>query len=492
MMGNGVLPGCAGDGKQDDTACLQGWIDKRQGGVLNLGTGIYLVSSPLVSKGAITLLGAGGGKGIYKQSCAYGIRSNNPRQDVLVLEGAGARVYNLCIDANVQMEGGTAISIAGSANSVVVADTHINNQITSIAVSGTGSDGASQNADVVLRHNTIVPAAHPQAVGISIGRESMNANTVDTRVEGNSLVCQKRLGTGTLIIDSGGALIRNNTQYGCATGTKVYPGAKQMVAWLYFSNTVLGDSDADHNLVIDTADRNAAIWGLNFTGTWASNADGASVEIRDSGASRNVLGIHFTGHRTYVGRDQSGFVVKAGQKVTFDAGTICSDGEGKGTGFALSGDAIATAVRDSTIGNCDHNAAGTLATGIAVATSAANVGLFVGNDLSTSAKPIVWAPVVGNAAIAILGENLGLDTVEGVAAAAERVKLPPNRTILLTGSAAVEWLDGGWADRQVMLVPSTGAIAFKAGGNICNALNVERRQLVTAVFLKTLDCWSLK
>lgn len=491
-MENGTLPGCVGDGEHDDTACLQGWIDKRQGGVLNLGTGLYLISSPLVSRGAITIVGAGGGKGIYKQSCTFGLRSNNARQDVLVLEGSGSRIYNLCIDANLKMEGGTAISITGSANSIIVADSHINNQVTSIAVSGIGSEGANQNADVVLRHNTLVPAAQPQAVGIAIGRESMKANTVDTRIEGNSLVCQKRLGTGTLIADSGGALIRNNTQYGCATGTKIYPGPNQMVAWLYFSNTVLGDTDADHNLVVDTQSRSSAIWGLNFTGTWASNSDGTSVVIQDSGGSRNVLGVHFTGHRTYVARDQSGIIVKAGQKVTFDAGTICSDGDSKGTGFVVSGDAIATAVRNSTIGSCDHNTAGNLATGITVSTSAANVGLFTGNDLSTAATPIVWTPAVGNAAVAILGENLGLDTAEGMAATAERVKLPPNRRILLSGSGTVKWLDGGWTDREAVIVPNTGTITFKPGGNICNALDANLHQTITAVFWKTTGCWSLK
>lgn len=75
---NGILPGCAGDGKKDDTACIQYWIDKRQGGILNLGTGTYLISSALVSKGAITLSGVGGGKGIYQQNCNSGLRTNNP------------------------------------------------------------------------------------------------------------------------------------------------------------------------------------------------------------------------------------------------------------------------------------------------------------------------------------------------------------------------------------------------------------------------------
>ncbi|GFM31470.1 glycosyl hydrolase family 28-related protein [Novosphingobium sp. PY1] len=488
---NIVLPGCAGDGKRDDTACLQDWINKRQGGMLNLGTGIYLIHSPLVSQGAITLVGAGGGQGIYKQSCTSGLRSNDPRQDVLILKGAGSRVYNLCIDANRPMEAGSAIRISGHASSVIVSDSHIYNQVTSIAVSGTGPGGATQNADVVLRHNTIVPAAHPQAVGIAIGRESMRANTVDTRVEGNSLVCQKRLGVGTLIADGGGTLIRNNTQYGCAIGTKIYPGAHQMVTWLYFSNTVLGDTDAEHNLVLDTQTSTAAIWGLNFTGTWASNADSDSILIQDSGESHNILGVHFTGHRTYMAKDQSGIVVKAGQKITFDAGTICSDGDGNGAGFVVSGTALATAVRNSTIGNCDHNSAGTLATGIEVTTSANNVGIFIGNDLSTVTTPILWKPRAENAAEAVLGDNLGVDTVEGSAVTAERVDLPPNRIIFLSGSGVVKWLRGGWADRETILVPSSGTITFATGGNICSALDARLRQKVTAVFMKAFQCWSL-
>lgn len=489
---NGILPGCAGDGKTDDTACVQYWIDKRQGGILNLGTGTYLISSALVSKGAITLSGAGGGKGIYKQSCSSGLRTNNPRQDVLVLEGAGARVHNICIDANVEMQEGTAIRIVGSANSVIVSDSHINNQIVGISVSGTGSNRSTQNADVILRHNTIVPAAHSKAVGIMLGGNSRKANTIDTRVEGNSLVCQGKIGTGTLILDAGGALISNNTQYGCALGTKIYPGSDQQVIWIYFTGTVLGDTDTDHNLLIDTQVSNAGVWGLNFVNTWASNAGGSSILIQDNGASHNILGIHFIGHRTHVAKDRSGIEVKAGQKVTFDSGTICSDGNGKGTGFIASGDTIASAVRNSTIGNCDHNTDGRLATGILVSTNAENVGIFTGNDLSTTALPIAWRPAAGNESAAILGKNLGLDTAPGMVAANTTVNLPPNRAVFLSGGTPVKWLNGGWAGRETMLYPTAGPISFEAGGNICSAVTADKRQRVSAVFEKEFGCWSLR
>lgn len=489
---NGILPGCVGDGRHDDTICLQSWIDNHQGSIVDLGKGLYLISAPLVSAGAITLIGTGGGQGIYQQSCTSGLRSNNARQDVLILKGAAARVYNLCIDANVPMRSGSAIRIIGKANSVIIADNHIYNQATGIAVSGIGADGANQNADVILRHNTIVPAPIISAVGIAIGQESMKANTVDTRVEGNSLVCQKRLGIGTLIADSGGALIHNNTQFGCAIGTHIYPSSNQMVTWLYFSNTVLGDTDADHDLVIDTQAPSAAIWGLNFTGTWASNADSTSIVIQDSASSHNILGIHFTGHRTYMAHDQSGIEVKAGQKVTFDASTICSDGEGQGAGIIVSGEAMATAVRNSTIGSCDHNRAGRLATGLAISTSALNTGVFIGNDLSTSATPIVWHPGAGNATAAILDSNLGLDTIEGSVPVAERVILPPNHTILLSGTGSIKWLDGGWAGREAELLANTGSISFETGGNVCNALIASLHQPIIAIFNKTLNCWTLK
>lgn len=488
----GILPGCVGDGKTDDTACLQYWIDKRQGGVLNIGTGTYLISSALVSKGAITLTGVGGGKGIYQQSCNSGLRASNPHQDVLILEGAGTRVHNLCIDASVKMQAGTAIRVVGSANSVIVSDNHINNHIVGIDVSGTGSDAAAQNADVIVRHNTIVPAAHPTAVGVMLGRNSRKANTIDTRVEGNSLVCQGKTGIGTLILDAGGALVSNNTQFGCSVGTKIYPGDGQQVMWLYFTGTVLGDTDVYHGLLIDTQGGDAAVWGVNFVNTWASNAGGSSVSIQDTGGSDNILGVHFTGHRTYMSKNGSGVEVKAGQKVTFDSGTICSDGNSSGAGFIVSGNAIASAVRSSTIGNCDHNAEGRLATGILVSTSAENVGIFKGNDLSTSTRPIVWRPTSGDAAAAVVGENLGVDTVPGRVEAHTRVDLPPNRTVFISGQATVKWLGGGWAGREVMLYPSTSPLSFESGGNICNPVTAHKHQRVSAIFEIELGCWSLQ
>lgn len=492
---NGILPGCSGDGIRDDTACVQEWINKRQDGVLNLGTGLYLISSALTSPGRIMIVGPAGSKGLYKQTCQHGLRTNNPTQNVLNLQGAGSRVYNLCIDNKVAMTGGAAINIQGTANSIIIADSTIYMQHYGIVVSGTGSSGEKQNAGVILRNNTIITAPTSSAAAIVIGNNSRKANTIDARIEGNSVICFRKIGTATLILDTAGSIFSNNMQYGCDYGTKIVPGENQTVNLLYFNNNVLGDTDNIADLYVDTPTRTSYIHGIEFNATWASSSPKSAVVIKNTGGGTNsILGLHFNGHRSYVGSNANGFDISAGQNVTIDASTICSAGASTGTGVLLRGDVQNAAVRNSTVGACDANVAGALATAIAVTTTADNIGIISNNNLSNAITPLSWKPAKGNGSGAIIANNYALDNLAAtIDASGPVINLPPNNIIFIKGNSAIHTFDGGWNNRHVNLVVGSSGITFSnVGGNICTSLAAAAYQQVTASYHSQVGCWILK
>ncbi len=490
---NAVLPGCRGDGVHDDTQCLQAWINKRQDGVLNLGTGLYLISAPLTSRGRIMITGPAGSSGLYKQKCRYGIRTNNSTQNVINIYGAGSRIYNICIDNNVDMTGGAAINIQGPANSVIVADSTIYMQYQGIAVSGTGAKGENQNASVFLRDNSIVVAPHKNASAILLGENSNNGNTLDTKIYGNSIICYRKTGNGVILYDSAGAIFERNTQYGCDFGTKIVPSDNQTVDLTYFNNGILGDTNNIADLYVDATTKTSYIHGLQFNGTWASNSPKTSIIVRNSGGAANsILGLHFNGHRSYLNNGANGFDISAGQNITIDASTVCSAGQSTGTGVLLRGNVQNIAVRNSTIGACDANVGGNLATAVSVTSSATDIGILSGNNLSNATVPLQWTPAKGNAVGAIISNNYALDSVAGDLTVGAAITLPANNTVFLKGGGTIQTLNGGWNNRSVNLVVGAAPVTFNSGGNICTRLVAAPFQQVTASYQSHAGCWLLK
>ena len=79
--------GAVGNGTTDDTAAVQAAITANQGGVVYLERYLYLVG-PLTSAGPITIIGAGGGQGIYNQTCTAGLRVKTANTTLLTLSGS--------------------------------------------------------------------------------------------------------------------------------------------------------------------------------------------------------------------------------------------------------------------------------------------------------------------------------------------------------------------------------------------------------------------
>ena len=206
-----------------------------------------------------------------------------------------------------------------------------------------------------------------------------------------------------------------------------------------------------------------------------------------------MLGVHFDGHRTYIGGNNIGFDIKAGHQVTIDASTICSAAASSGTGVLIEGSSSDTSVRHSTIGRCDHPQSGYLAVGVSVTQSGGFVGQIMGNDFSASTLPINYAPATGNASTAVIHDNIQVDNITAVVASAATIALAPNPMMTLTGTTTISTINGAWSGRQVMMVPDhSRRHILTTGGNICNALHAAANAPVIGQYDGGSGCWFLK
>ena len=492
------LSGCDGSGTNDTRACIQAYLDAMPttGGVLNLGTGLYRIDDPLNISKPIIVVGSGGGKGQYISGCVRGLRAGAANKDLVILSASGSGIRSTCIDSGAGNTSGSAVKIVGPYRSVFVTDTQINNAFNGIAISG-DTDGPSANATIA--NNVFKPNGASGGAAITVGAASTDGHTVDLFIYANVIYCGEpaaaSLSSGMVFKDAGGPLVFGNAIYGCNVGTAITPGANQTVVWGHFNGTLLGDSSKTNDLLIDTQASTAQIRGTNFTGSWTSWAGGANVLIQDSGSSNNIIGLHFAGHRNYMDGNNIGFDVRAGTKFTIDASTICARGTSSGTAIKLSGSASDSAIRDNSIGVCEA-LSGQIATGISVVQSSAFVGIISGNDLSNSTTSLNLALTgsgIGNNATAVITDNMGLDNLSGSVTAAATVTLSSYPRFIINGSTTVTTINGGWGNRQITMIATSGTgLTFATGGNICNALTTTQNQMVTAYYDPGWGCWHMR
>jgi hypothetical protein len=485
---NTILPGCAGNGTTDDTTCVQNAITAAQGGVLNLGKGLYKITTGLTSPGQILIVGSGGGKGIYDTSCDRGLRIGTANIDLLTFQASGSQLHATCIDSVVSNTAGTGVKIEGAINSAAVTSTQINHAFTGISVSGAG---ANQNINAIIANDVIVPANLSGSTGILIGANSTGANTGDTFIYSTAIYCQGN-GQGMVVKDAGGPLVFGTSIYGCTIGTAITPGANQALTWGYFTGTVLGDTSGTYDLLIDTLSPSARINGTNFVNSWTSNSVGTSVMIRDTGASNQLLGLHFVAHRSYIRASNTGFDIRAGTNVTIDSSVICSVANGSGTGITLNGAVNQSAIRNNTIGRCDFGT-GLLNTGISVTQTSGYVGIITGNDMGFTSTPLNFAPATGASSTAIINNNIGLDNLTGTLTAAATVTLSPYPRFIINGATTVTTINGGWGNRQITMIATSGTgLTFATGGNICNPVTATQNQMITAYYDPGWGCWHIR
>ncbi len=498
---SGVRPspnvwGCKGDGTTNDTSCMQAAISAVQGtGIpIYIGSGLYKIVGNLSATGALTLAGSGG-NGQYVTTCSSGLRtgSANMSPPLLKLTGPGNLIDHVCVDVDPAVVGsntaGTAISISGPANSSIVSNSQINSSCIGIDFSGTG---AGQNVHTRLNNNVIRPANAANCAGIRIGSASTGGNTIDYKVTDNAVYCGGGGGVqiGLEVLDSGGGLIDNVPPFACGIGTKLDPGANQVVEFVDFRDG-LGDTSTSHDLLISPANILGSVWHTSFTGTWASTSTGGPSIAIENPHVGTVNAVHFVNHRSINNTGVSAIVdISAGVDVTFDGGQICGAFPAKG--IYIHGTAGTTvpspnqiAVRGVTVGGCDLGV-NNLSTGIDIEPAIAGFnGVFTGNNLVSDNTPIVYAPTDQLTASPIIHSNIGLDSIQQqINTSSATVTLGVSPLAKINDATPISVLNTVWGGRTILLTAANGAgMSFITGGNIANAMTIAQNQSVIATYV---------
>ena len=465
--------GCKGDGGTDDTACLQAAINARQGGSagskLVIDQRLYRITSGLMITQSMQIVGTqlGTGQGTWRSNtpCAAGIRVDAANIIAITIAAAATVMDGVCIDnANVNNNSGATIGV-GAVDNVTIRNSQINGGCISIDISGSGN---TQNVGSLIDHNTFIPVNNAGCVVLRVGHNSVNGSTTDLQVTRNetlgasNVVCMQ-------IEDAGGLFVSHTGFVACRYGTYINPGSDQYVDGCFFTGTVLGDSSANGDLLIDTAASSAIVGQIQITGSWMASATGPSVTIQNTGGGY-IGGVHFAGDLIYPRVNQNGVNIIGGNDITIDDSTICAPTNSSGTMLQITTGG-STAVRNSTIGACDRTAAGpgnAVNTGIIYMPSAAGIVQILGNTFFQTATPLIYNPA--GSSTATIANNVGIDDITGATVASDTtITAPVNPIFSISGTAVITTMKAGWTGRQMTINP-VGAFSFATGGNIGNSL----------------------
>lgn len=496
IAANPVWWGADPTGATDSSTPIQNAINSLSstGGTLAI-PGILRVNTGLTVSAPITIIGSGGGQGIYNTTCLTGLRIGAAGINLLTFNvgAAASRLDNLCID----VQGGVthtaaAVVMAGGANGVTVDHTQINNACISVDLDGAVVAGGTINQGVV--NSTIVPRNNASCIGIRIGLNGTGAQVTDAKIVNDEIYCNNAA-TGMIIYDSGGLYLEQNDIFACAYGTKFTPGASQQVVWTSASNTVLGDTSANNDLYINPSSASATLFGNQFASSWASSAvGGAAVFINSSTAS--FSGLYFDRMRIYPSANHHGIDIEAGKNISIKNGTICAEGSSTSTGdgihYALGSNVD---IQNNLIGACDTTSAVAFTNGIYIATNNVNVGVVTGNNLlgqsSNSQTAINFAYSGSGTPNLVLDKNLGVDSVLPSVASASSFAMPINPTVAVTGSSPITTITGPiWTNREVTLLPQA-PLPLASGGSICSAVFLAAFSTAKAVYNGGLGCWQV-
>jgi hypothetical protein len=461
--------GCKGDGVTDDTLCLQRAINAQAGGVLFIIRKTYKVTGGLTITQPIQLIGIsrGSGHGIVDPAasgCTAGLRIGQANIMLLTITADAAIVDGVCIDSpGVRNNSGTAIYV--NANNVSLTNNQINGACNGIDTTASGS--VNNNTGSYIVNNSIVPANHSGCNGIRVGDKSTGGATTEIHIAHNEIFCNAALATGMLLKDAGGVYVQGNGIVHCSYGTAIIAGANQYADGMFFSGTVVGDSSATGDLLIDTSGSSAIVGQIAITGSWMASATGPSVAIQNTGGGY-IGGIHFAADLIYPRVNQNGVNIVAGNDITIDDSTICSPAASSHTMIQIT-TAGSTAIRNSTIGACDRTPGGyAVASGISYMPHSAGVVQILGNSFFSANTPLFYNP--GALSTAIIANNSGVDNIAGTTIASDAtITAPVNPIFSISGTAVITSMNGGWTGRQMTINP-TDSFSFATGGNIANAL----------------------
>lgn len=490
--------GAKGNGSSDDTAAVQAAIDSAAARhvTLDLGGHVYGIASALTASQLVIITGSGGGSGLYGHTCTEGFRALRANLSLLTLQAPQSEVSHVCFESGpgVSNTGGYYIKSVAGANSSKIADSSFYGGCLSVIVTGSSS---MQNVNSVIDRNIFVPAQSALCTAVELGSDSKHGLTVDTVVSNNEIYCHGGTSgaVGMLFSDASGYYVTNNDIYACSYGTKLYPGASQIVGPGFFTNTVLGDTPGYVGMLVKTSDSTAQILSNKFVNTWATSSANRGPAILVNQVNGRIRGTSFTSLRAYnaTGATNQDIVdIQGGWGTRILNSAVCLQGNAdRAAGISITRGARYTAIQNNEINGACDLAGGVLGTAIKVDSTIDEVQID-GNDIGEGVTtPIDWNKTSNNIN-AVVGNNIGVDTTVGSVASAATLSLPANPIVKITGTTPVKTLNGAWNGRVVQIITSNG-LTFTKGGNICNAsdLTTAANGSVTASWGGGLGCWMI-
>lgn len=490
--------GAIGNGTTDDTSALQAAINAAQHGKLALGSHLYK-SGSLTSAGPINIEGAlPDGSIATKTGCPTGFIVNANNVTLLTLNGEGSLARNICL----QMAAAQNTATAGSALVMTAANDVAQSNV--ILYPFVGIDISTTGTAQILNDKAMWNSVRDPSNGgaaIRIGVNSTGGNTGDATLSDNNLFCDPGTTTAAAVVllDAGGITIRDDTPFGCGFGTRIVPGANQLVSGFFYGN--MGDTDTTNDLLINPMASTAQASDLYFNDLWASGSPGTSIEVANTGAGQ-VGTISFDGGQTHLAAASTvaAMDIEAGSNIKILNRDICAvSNSPSASGIKIGAVPTKILISNNIIGNCS----GTLGTGILWVAGGSGTGYvtiannnFGGTgDVTT---PLSYTPVNENA---IINNNIGIDNIPGTIASAGTVAFPVNPIINISGTTTITLASGEWTNRQLTVrASSAGGFSFATGGGFpgggrqpfCNAKTLALAGMATITFDEATGCWSVE
>jgi hypothetical protein len=388
---------------------------------------------------------------------------------------------------------------------MVLRDVQVAGSCVPLAVSG--GDSAHQNLSTTIDHGAFMPANATGCKGIEVGKLSTNGATTNLVMYNTAVYCfpapsvpsspsSYHKAEGFVVHDAGALYLYGSGFVGCVHGTHLIPLiANQGINDLQVEGGVVGDSDSQESLYIDTTLSSNWITHISFNGTWfgnyPKNPPYPAIKIKNTGAG-NVGSIHFANSRILAPEASDGIDALAGRDIILDGNQICNRGTLNHSVLLALGVVTRTSVRDNTFGTCDANNPAVVDDGIAFATGAAYT--FVQVTGNTFASPAVTTPMLNPSFVPITGNvmvrnNIGIDDVYPTIPSASAITVPINPTFLISGTTNIGnmvWT-GGPTTRTII---PTGVFNW-GSTDICGSPPTTVANVpITAVWDNT--CWRLK
>lgn len=501
-FGDRVSPmdyGAVGNGTTNDTTAVQNAITAAAGKTLDLSGHFYCVNALTVS---VPTRIVGGEAAFQSAPVTSGLKACSINQNLITFaagsDGSVLENVDIVMNAAGQNTSGYALTIQ-LVGRVLVEKVTISDPC--FGILEYGNNNTYDNVQI----NGFNEPNNSSCGGVVFGSGTNQA--LDTRFINSAIVMpgsNSGGGTGAYnfgmsFINAGGVYVANTDILFTQNGTQIAPGAGQTVQWLFFNNTVLGDSTYQSGLYINPASSTGVVEGISIQGSWVGSSgcwpaysactyqagvNGVTIANTNSGT---VNGVMFNGFRQ-INAGNSNIAINTGvSNVKVQNSMLCAaslSGAGA-TSFSVFGGSNISITGNRIAGSCAGSTGSpSVSLGIAGASLTGPIQIH-GNDLTGTTTPLAISSAFATTQTGIvISDNAGVDDTIPSVASASSITLPPNPIVYLTGSSAVSTMSGGWQGRKITIIAPSGA-TFTTGGNIANSGTWGTNQASPAIMINS-------